>query len=254
MIKFFRKIRERLLSEGKIGKYLKYAIGEIILVIVGILIALQINNWNQGRTTQNRIDSRLVSLTSDLKTEIEAMDDIILRSERRIVTTRNIMKQNNKLKGYKWLNKFKPYFLLDSINNPNATLSISPTFDENRPTFNELINSGEFYTIDDKSLTNKIQQYYARIDDLKESEQLNQMGSYLRIIKSKERLGIGVYAQLSIEELADLAKNDKQFGAELETSISFDWLQRKNFLELKQRANDLIDTINSRSNSRIHNN
>ena len=137
---------------------------------------------------------------------------------------------------------------LNGIENPNAALSISPTFDENRPTFNELINSGEFYTIENKLLANKIQQYYARIDDLKESEQLNQMGSYLRIIKSKERLGVGVYTQLTLEELAELAKNDQQFGAELETSISFDWLQRKNFIDLKERANDLIEQIKTRDN------
>ena len=46
MIKFFRKIRQRLLTENKFSKYLLYAIGEIILVVVGILIALKINNWN----------------------------------------------------------------------------------------------------------------------------------------------------------------------------------------------------------------
>lgn len=49
MIKFFRRIRQRLLSENKFSKYLIYAIGEIILVVIGILIALQINNWNQQR-------------------------------------------------------------------------------------------------------------------------------------------------------------------------------------------------------------
>ena len=48
MIKFFRKIRQNLLSEGKTRKYLKYAIGEIIHVVIGILIALQINNWNNN--------------------------------------------------------------------------------------------------------------------------------------------------------------------------------------------------------------
>jgi len=47
MIKFFRKIRQNLLMENKTGKYLKYAIGEIILVMIGILLALQINNWNE---------------------------------------------------------------------------------------------------------------------------------------------------------------------------------------------------------------
>lgn len=55
MIKFFRKIRQKLLSEGKTGKYLKYALGEIILVVIGILIALQINNWNENRKVQTEL-------------------------------------------------------------------------------------------------------------------------------------------------------------------------------------------------------
>lgn len=49
MIKFFRKIRQNLLSEGNTGKYFKYAIGQIVLVVIGILIALSINNWNEER-------------------------------------------------------------------------------------------------------------------------------------------------------------------------------------------------------------
>jgi hypothetical protein len=49
MIKFFRKIRQQLLIENKFSKYLLYAIGEIVLVVIGILIALSINNWNEKR-------------------------------------------------------------------------------------------------------------------------------------------------------------------------------------------------------------
>ena len=49
MIKFFRHIRKDFMEKNKTGKYLKYAIGEIILVVIGILIALSINNWNEGR-------------------------------------------------------------------------------------------------------------------------------------------------------------------------------------------------------------
>ena len=60
MIKFFRKIRQNLLSEGKTGKYLKYAIGEIFLVVIGILIALQINNWNTNRL-QNKKERLLLN-------------------------------------------------------------------------------------------------------------------------------------------------------------------------------------------------
>jgi len=57
MIKFFRSIRKSLLSEGKTSKYFKYAIGEIVLVVIGILIALQINNWNENRKSQEKIDN-----------------------------------------------------------------------------------------------------------------------------------------------------------------------------------------------------
>ncbi|NER11699.1 hypothetical protein SAMN06265375_10553 [Muriicola jejuensis] len=49
MLKFFRKIRQSLVAENKVSRYFLYAIGEIILVVIGILIALQINNWNQDR-------------------------------------------------------------------------------------------------------------------------------------------------------------------------------------------------------------
>lgn len=62
MIKFFRTIRQNLLSEGKTGKYLKYAIGEIILVVIGILIALQINNWNEERKQLEIRDSYYLSM------------------------------------------------------------------------------------------------------------------------------------------------------------------------------------------------
>ena len=70
MIKFFRKIRYKLMSENKTGKYLKYAIGEILLVMIGILLALQVNNWNQKRIAEKQIFNYLVSLKEDLKTDI----------------------------------------------------------------------------------------------------------------------------------------------------------------------------------------
>ena len=69
MIKFFRKIRYDLMKQNKTGKYFKYAIGEIILVVIGILIALQINNWNQQRIKQNEIDAVLIKIQNDISND-----------------------------------------------------------------------------------------------------------------------------------------------------------------------------------------
>ena len=70
MIKFFRRIRQQLLSENKTGKYMKYAIGEIILVVIGILIALQINNWNENRKENNIENKILVEISKGLKQDL----------------------------------------------------------------------------------------------------------------------------------------------------------------------------------------
>ena len=70
MIKFFRKIRQNLLSEGKTVKYLKYAVGEIVLVMIGILLALQVNNWNENRKLDNRRQEYYSQLLDDLNSDI----------------------------------------------------------------------------------------------------------------------------------------------------------------------------------------
>ena len=81
MIKFFRKIRQNLLSEGKTGTYLKYAIGEIILVVIGILIALQIDNWNDQRKAQNELKGIFKSVQQDLIQDIATANEIIEQYE-----------------------------------------------------------------------------------------------------------------------------------------------------------------------------
>ena len=69
MIKFFRRIRQRLLSENKFSRYLLYAIGEIILVVIGILIALQINNWNENRKERLHEKEALGKFLQDLESD-----------------------------------------------------------------------------------------------------------------------------------------------------------------------------------------
>ena len=67
MINFFRKTRQKFLRENRFTKYLLYAIGEIILVVIGILIALQVNNWNINRQIQNKEQAYLLEIRNNLQ-------------------------------------------------------------------------------------------------------------------------------------------------------------------------------------------
>ena len=75
MIKFFRKIRQKLLSENKFNRYLLYAIGEIVLVVIGILIALQINNWNENRKVNIIQQKYLTLLKHEALSNISGIDN-----------------------------------------------------------------------------------------------------------------------------------------------------------------------------------
>ena len=80
MIKFFRKIRQKLLTENKTSKYLLYAIGEIVLVVIGILIALWINNENQNYKNRNLANIYLSDFKRDLESYINTLEKKILKN------------------------------------------------------------------------------------------------------------------------------------------------------------------------------
>lgn len=82
MVNFFRKIRQKLIVTGNIKRYIFYAIGEILLLVIGILIALQINNWNENRKLKNEEFSLLNELKSNLEvTLINFQNDTLLNTE-----------------------------------------------------------------------------------------------------------------------------------------------------------------------------
>ena len=77
MIKFFRKIRQKMLTENKFSKYLLYAIGEIFLVVIGILIALNINNKNEQRIKAEKLDSIYIEVQRELALNINRISFLI---------------------------------------------------------------------------------------------------------------------------------------------------------------------------------
>ncbi len=112
MIKFFRKIRQKLLVENRFNKYLIYAVGEIVLVVIGILIALQINNWNLERQDakferdilydiKRSIENDLVGFEEQLQRVIrkdQAIDTILLVMNKKLVLTeKELTKYQNRV-------------------------------------------------------------------------------------------------------------------------------------------------------------
>lgn len=150
MIKFFRKIRYNLMSENKTSKYFKYAIGEIILVVIGILIALQIN------TAKNKNDKRIEEIThlenilSDLKQDKSELIKIIDRRKSKTESA-TIMESYYHTKKVDSLNHYYSNWtnvLLWETHNPSLV------------TFKELINSGKLSTLSNE----KVKQLLLKID------------------------------------------------------------------------------------------
>jgi hypothetical protein len=152
MIKFFRKIRQNLINQGKTSKYFKYAIGEIVLVVIGILIALQINDWNEQRKEKIVEENFFENVLIDLE------------------------KDEEKLQYYhKFYTKRIEYLdtLLTYVRNPNIKMGIEkfgryiePLFYASDPTNNDTTfesakTSGTFNNFKGKKLLKELSQYYA---------------------------------------------------------------------------------------------
>ena len=151
MIKFFRKIRQRLLTENRVGKYVLYAFGEIILVVIGILIALGINNWNTRKNIEQKEQEALIEIYQDLRSDNQQLSDIIKR-ENEIVRSIDLI-----LAEFKERNSF-----------PNDSLQVylGKSFVGDRSRFvtaayDVLISSG-IGLIQDKDIRYNIADYYGK--------------------------------------------------------------------------------------------
>lgn len=177
MITFFRKIRQRLLSENKFSKYLLYAIGEIILVVIGILIALSINNWNVEY--QNNKQEREI-LTLLLKEYNNNLNQINQKIDIRDDILRSCFTLLNYGKDYENLN------ISDSIDIHLLRITLRPTFDPELSVTDELINTGKLYLLDNKELRNDVSGFSSSLSELKEEEVIivdyteNQIMPFLR--------------------------------------------------------------------------
>jgi hypothetical protein len=144
MIKFFRKIRQNLLSEGKTGKYFKYAIGEIILVVIGILIALQINNWNEVRKTNTNQLKYLTLLKKEAESNIANIDLEMVRIKKMKEAQKEIFRLIDNAKDTLTEQYISQTFF--------SALSSFASFNYENSVLAEIKNSGELKNIKNNSL------------------------------------------------------------------------------------------------------
>ena len=143
MIKFFRKIRQNMIKENKASKYLLYAIGEIILVVIGILIALSINNWNDELKKADKKDIIIANLISDLEKDVNAFKKAEIRNQKSIDFIDNFIKT------------MKIDNSLDFINIIDERYAFYP----NSSKYKSIVSTNEIELLDDSTI-DKLTDYY----------------------------------------------------------------------------------------------
>lgn len=161
MIKFFRHIRKKLVGKNRFSKYLIYAIGEIVLVVIGILIALQINNWNELQKTE----SLRIALLKNLKLDLES--DL-----RRLAVTNRFLedRKKNATTVFTYLEQVPKE--IDSIKTLLALerSGYAHTFNPPMPTYNEMKGSGNLTLLKSQKLKNTLASYETFIYNNKKIE------------------------------------------------------------------------------------
>ncbi len=164
MIKFFRHIRQSLIMENKTSKYFKYAIGEIILVVIGILIALSINNWNENRINSNKETAILANIHREFKKNEQQLDTIIKKHKRSLNSCAKIISL------FPIQSKPEPA-VIDSLSSYLFKSYAGFTFNPSQSSINALSSTSSFDIITDENLRNLLISWNDLVEDYKEEEQ-----------------------------------------------------------------------------------
>jgi hypothetical protein len=158
MIKFFRKIRQNLLLKGNTGKYLKYAFGEIVLVVIGILIAFQLNNWNEHQKQLKLENEYYCRLLEDVILDQDQFNELLKLAQDRLTASnqaaRMLLKND--------VNKLEIGTQISL-----ATKAIYSDFQPNNSAFEDLKSGANLNIISDKSIIKALNQYFNKVEESK---------------------------------------------------------------------------------------
>ena len=145
MLRFFRQIRKTLMEQNKVRTYLLYAIGEIALVMIGILLALQVNNWNQNRIEQAQLQNYYERIIEEIETDVPVKQNFLIKNQQVI----DLNKRTLYL-----LNSADPDSL-KQLRNTLGALSTAWSLNISYPVLNEFKNSGYLSKVQNTELKQK---------------------------------------------------------------------------------------------------
>lgn len=164
MIKFFRHIRRSLIQENKMGKYFRYAIGEIALVMIGILLALQVNNWNENRKAEVKELNLLSNLKVDFESRLKELREFNAAREK---TTASIVEINKIIAN---ANSRPNDSILDKLISNTAN---GLKFNEEFKMLEVIFNTGLINDINNESLKRQLIEWPQKVEEMLEEQRMH---------------------------------------------------------------------------------
>lgn len=229
--------------ENKTEKYLKYAIGEILLVVIGILIALQINNWNQQRLDRILEKDYYCQFLEDIN------QDIIQLDEQKIYTQERLL-HANKMLGL--LQNENSDFSEIMEHTKGAISKTDAVIKPNMNAFEDLKSSGNLRLLTDKKIKNQLTKYYANEQGLLNIINSNAISITTRFKEKKDRLNNGwVYliesqngfdsTLVSVEKLKELFVRNKEVSlTQVNDALAYIGSNSRNMVHLKSLEDEII--------------
>ncbi len=249
MINFFRKIRKQLADDNKPLKYARYAIGEIVLVVIGILIALQINNWNTNKQETKELHSYLTNIKSNLQSDLIRIEEIKIFRETSIAFSKNYLKIAN--------NDYITVGDFNTVENMKIRTSvfIDTYFKSQKSGFEALKNSGFIGKLIETDLEVELNEYYYLIEKISDQEtSLNNTIEALenvayqenikqRLVKIAQVENKGQFFSLHQKEIKELLNHPSMTGANGRNSV--ETVLPKYYQEAINIINSLISEIDN---------
>ncbi len=175
MLKVFRRIRQGLIARNRVRNYMLYAIGEIILLVIGVFIALQINNYNEERKSANEGKKYIAEIYNDLSNDVILLNEIVERLREQYACSEDILR----------ILDSPDHFIEDTVVfSHNWSVSSWPlVIDRIENTFYELETSGQSAIIRDDLLDNQLHQFYHKYDS--RVSNFNEYPKWVRLEKRK---------------------------------------------------------------------